>query len=307
MRFWFNRAGKISIREQLVTQVVLGILSGDLPAGQRLPSTRDLARRFDLHPNTVSAAYRELEQAGWLELRHGSGVYVRKNKPAPPPTKDMAIDRLIADIFRSARELGVPLAAIRERLRRWESMQPPGHFLLVEPDEELRRIVIEEIGKSLKLPVKGVGLEVLSKPEDLAAAAILVLPSKYEAVRRGLPEGTECIGLQVRSIPESLAAWLPADNNNLVAVVSRWPGFLESARTMLIAAGFEADALVIRDARKQGWQQALKSAAGVVCDSFMAARIPKGLRVIRFPLLTESCIAELSQYEDFVAAPVDSY
>lgn len=307
MRFWFNRAGKISIREQLVTQVVLGVLSGDLPAGQRLPSTRDLARRFDLHPNTISAAYRELEQAGWLEPRHGSGVFVRKNKPAPPATKDMAIDRLIADIFRSARELGVPLAAIRERLRRWESMQPPGHFLLVEPDEELRRIVIEEIGKSVKLPVKGAGLEILSKLEDLAGAAVLVLPSKYEAVRRGLPEGTECIGLQVRSIPESLAAWLPADNNKLVAVVSRWPGFLESARTMLIAAGFDADALVIRDARERGWQQALKSAAGVVCDSFMAARIPKDLRVIRFSLLTESCIAELSQYEDFVAAPVHSY
>src|SRR5512146_1701241 len=290
MRFWFNRAGKISIREQLVTQVVLGVLSGDLAAGQRLPSTRDLARRFDLHPNTVSAAYRELERVGWVELRHGSGVYVRMSKPAPAPTTDLAIDRIIADLFRCARELGVPRAAIRERLRRWESMQPPSYFLVVDPDEELRRIVIGEIGKLLKFPVKGAGLDVLRRPEDLLGAAVLVLPGKYETVRKQLPEGSECISLQVRSIPDSLAAWLPADNNKLVAVVSRWSGFLESARTMLIAAGFDSDALVIRDARQPGWQQPLKSAAAVVCDSVVAASVPNANRVICFPLLTESCI-----------------
>ena len=305
MRFWFNRATKISIREQLVTQVVLGVLSGDLAAGQRLPSTRDLARRFHLHPNTVSAAYRELEESAWVEFRHGSGVYVRKGKPAPTPTPELAIDRLVANLFRSARELGVPMAVIRERLRRWESMQPPGHFLLVEPDEELRRIVVGEIGNAVKFPVQGSGLEVLRKPEELVGAAVLVLPSKYETVRRELPEGAECISLQVRSIPDSLAAWLPADNNRLVAVVSRWPGFLDSARTMLTAAGFDADALIIRDAREPGWQQPLKSAAAVVCDSLIASSISKGVRVIHFSLLTESCLAELSRYERFITAPVE--
>jgi hypothetical protein len=45
MQFWFARSGEVSIREQLVTQVVLGILSDDLAPGQRLPRTRDLARR----------------------------------------------------------------------------------------------------------------------------------------------------------------------------------------------------------------------------------------------------------------------
>ncbi len=35
MRLWFSRGSEISIRDQLVTQVVLSILSGDLAAGQR--------------------------------------------------------------------------------------------------------------------------------------------------------------------------------------------------------------------------------------------------------------------------------
>jgi DNA-binding transcriptional regulator YhcF (GntR family) len=67
MQFWFARRSEVLIREQLVTQVVLGILSDDLAPGERLPSTRELARRFDVHPNTVSAGYRQLEResAGW--------------------------------------------------------------------------------------------------------------------------------------------------------------------------------------------------------------------------------------------------
>jgi GntR family transcriptional regulator len=81
MQLWFAHRSAVSIREQLVTQIVLGILSDDLAPGQRLPSTRELARRFRLHPNTVSAGYRQLEREQWVELRHGSGVYVRESKP----------------------------------------------------------------------------------------------------------------------------------------------------------------------------------------------------------------------------------
>ena len=80
MQLWFARGSEVTIREQLVTQVILGILSDDLAPGQRLPSTRELARRFRLHPNTVSAGYRQLERERWVEFRHGSGVYVRDEK-----------------------------------------------------------------------------------------------------------------------------------------------------------------------------------------------------------------------------------
>src|SRR6202035_1764466 len=105
MQLWFAHGGKVSIREQLVTQVVLGILSDDLVSGQRLPSTRELARRFHLHPNTVSAGYRQLERERWVEFRHGSGVYVREQKPALTPSSAIALDQLVARLFRSAREL----------------------------------------------------------------------------------------------------------------------------------------------------------------------------------------------------------
>ncbi len=76
MRLWLSKSSDVPLREQLTTQIMLGIVSDDLRAGQRLPSTRELARRFRIHANTVSAAYRELAKQGWLEFRRGSGVYV---------------------------------------------------------------------------------------------------------------------------------------------------------------------------------------------------------------------------------------
>ena len=106
MQLWFRHGTEVSIREQLVTQIVVGILSGDLVSGQRLPSTRDLARRFHLHPTLISAAYRQLERERWVELLHGSGVYVRETKPQRQLSPALAVDEMIRNLFRSAREIG---------------------------------------------------------------------------------------------------------------------------------------------------------------------------------------------------------
>src|SRR6476646_6189288 len=155
MQLWFSRQSDISIRDQLATQIVLAIVSGELAPEQLLPSTRELARRFRLHPNTVSAGYRQLEQSGWLEFRKGSGVYVSDRRP--DDIKDgLALDQLISEFFRSARKLDTPLAVVRARLKQWLEMQPPDHFLLIEPDEQLARIVAREMQAELSLSVKTV-------------------------------------------------------------------------------------------------------------------------------------------------------
>ena len=142
MRLWLNRTGELTLREQLITQVVLAILCKELVPGQRLPSTRDLARRFNIHANTASAAYRELEREGWVEFRHGSGVYVRANRPAVPLSPENAaefvVDRLIGELVAKARKQGATESLLRSRLYRWLSVEPPSRWLVVEPDPDLR-------------------------------------------------------------------------------------------------------------------------------------------------------------------------
>jgi len=304
MRLWISHRSQVPIREQLATQIVLAILSADLKPGARLPSTRELGRRFRIHANTVSAAYRDLEKAGWLELRRGSGVYIRRNSHIPTQSPELGLDRLIAGLFRSARQLRVPLSAVRARLQYWLDLQPPDHFLLLEPDPELSQIVLAEIKAAVHFPVAAADLAICDVPEALHGSIPVVLPSKAEKVRARLPAQFDFIPLRLRSVTESLASWMPARQDVLVGVASRWPEFLKRAQTMLIATGFDPDSLILCDARHPQWHKQLSETAAVVCDSLTATRLPKSCRAISFPLLSESCLIELQSYEDFIRKPL---
>jgi len=173
--------------------------------------------------------------------------------------------------------------------------------LLIEPDEELRRILAAEIARAVTFPVES------CSPQDCPKApeggVPVMLPNRV-AAQQVLPAGTELITLQVRSVPTSLAGYLPAPSSALVGVASRWLEFLKVARAVLQAAGFHPDSLVFRDAREPNWQRGLKQTAAVVCDLLTAAELPSGCRAIPFPLVSESSIAELQRYEQFIREPV---
>src|SRR5205814_6884222 len=96
MRLWLSKSSEVPIRVQLEAQIVLGILSNDLKAGERLPSTRELARRYKIHSNTVSAVYRQLASKGWVDSRRGSGVYIRGRASARGLDGNFPLDRLIS-------------------------------------------------------------------------------------------------------------------------------------------------------------------------------------------------------------------
>ena len=308
MRFWFIHSGEVSIREQIVTQVTLGILSEELAPGERLPSTRELARRFHLHPNTVSGAYRQLESEGWVESRRGSGVFVRVSRPtalriSATRSSTPVLHQIFESFLNSARRLNIPFSDVRSLLKQWLDAPTASHFLLIEPREVLREIIVAEIQQAVLYPVSACDSDDPLLRDKLMGAVPLALPSKAEVVRGLLPMGTELITLQVRSAASSLAEWLPAPSDALVGVASAWPQFLETARTMLIAAGFPSDALLFRDTTKDGWQDGLSQTAGVVCDTFTAARLPKGIRSIPFPLLAETTLEELRRRHHAMVSP----
>lgn len=300
MQLWFSRQSDISIREQLATQIVLAIVSGELKPGQRLPSTRELARRFRLHPNTVSAGYRQLEKSSWLEFRKGSGVYVRV---APPENQQeqAGLDRLIGEFFRSARKLNMPLAVVRERLRQWLDIQPPDHFLLVEPDVQLAQIVMSEMKAAVSLPVKTAS-EIGTATS--AGAIPVVLSSSSKKLKNLESLNGDLLTLHLRSARESLAPYLPVVPSILIGIASGWPPFVKNASTMLISAGFHPDCLLLRDTSKAGWKRGLREAAAVVCDSVTATALDGHPRVLTFPLLSSQSLDQLRHYEELVRDPL---
>jgi GntR family transcriptional regulator len=309
MRLWLNRTGEVSLREQLITQVTLAILCKEMLPGQRLPSTRDLARRFNIHANTASAAYRELERQGWLEFRHGSGVYVRASQPALPIAPEMAVDQIIGELVAKARKRGATEALVRSRLRRWLSLEPPSRWLVIEPDPELGKIVIREMSQALALPITTCTPDECANPAMLTGSMPVVLPSKAAAVRKLLPAGTELTTLQVHPVAPELQVYLkrylPEHATDLIGIASRWSEFQRIARTMLIAAGLAPESLLVCDPTRAGWKRGLEATTGVVCDSVTALELPAGVFPMLFSLLDEASIAPLRAMESTLAGDGD--
>ena len=298
MRMWVSKHSDVPVREQLATQILLGILSEEFAAGQKLPSTRELARRLDIHPNTVSATYRELTRRGWVEFRKGSGVYVRTIRAQTRRDASFELEQLIARFFQSAREQGYPLSIIQSRLRRWLEIQPPDHYLVIEPDAELRKILVAEIHEATGFPVLGASPSDCRNTDLLLGAAAVLLSNKAEEIRSQLPPLGVFILLHPRSVLTVLEQKIPIRPEALIAVASGWPEFLRWARAVLVAAGVDAEALNFCDAQKPGWQRGLRGATAVITDVITARRLPKGCRVQIVRLISDSSLDELRSFKD---------
>lgn len=66
----------VPIYEQIKQQVKAAILSGDLQAEETLPSLRTLAKDLKISVLTVTKAYTELEQEGFVKNVQGKGCFV---------------------------------------------------------------------------------------------------------------------------------------------------------------------------------------------------------------------------------------
>jgi GntR family transcriptional regulator len=71
----------LSPSRQIVEAVLDAVASGGLARGDRLPSVRDAAEQALVNPNTVARAWRELELAGVVAGRAGTGVFVTDAGP----------------------------------------------------------------------------------------------------------------------------------------------------------------------------------------------------------------------------------
>lgn len=75
----------LPLHRQLYEALRRALLDGKLGAGERLPSSRDLAQDLDLSRNTVVAAINQLSVEGYLVSQVGSGTYVNDSVPRAAP------------------------------------------------------------------------------------------------------------------------------------------------------------------------------------------------------------------------------
>jgi GntR family transcriptional regulator len=296
MQLWLSKESDVPVREQLKAQIKLAILSHDLKPGQKLPSTRELARRFQIHPNTVSAAYRELADEGWVDLRAGSGIYVHTFKSDIALESQLDLDGLIVEFLQVARRKGFSLAEIQSRIRHWMRLQPPDHFLVIDPDQEFRSILIAELRAALEFRVEGASLIDCANRGILFGSIPVALYGQAESVTAALPDKMSCLLVHTRSVPETLKDEKMPARDDLIIIVSRWPAFLQYAHSMLSALKIDPDTMSFRDARNPDWKKGLRAGTFVITDAATAAQIPSGVRVRVFRIIADSSLAEMRHY-----------
>jgi GntR family transcriptional regulator len=299
MRLWLSKSSEVPIREQLASQIILGITSADLKPGQKLPSTRELARRFRIHANTVIATYRDLEARGWIELRQGSGAYVREKKATPETSSEngdnnkLVLDQLTTAFLQQARSRGFSLREVKASLQYWLALQPPDHILVIDPDTALCEILMAEIKEATDWRVTGADLAQCSDAKKLAGALPVALYSRADQVRPALPPNTNCHLLHLNSVPAAMQGRTKPAADALVTVVSGWPDFLRWSHAILIAVGIEEAALNLRLTTEPGWQRGLRESAFVIADMLTAKQLPADLETRVFRLIADASLAEL--------------
>jgi GntR family transcriptional regulator len=87
--------------EQVRAQIAQQVAGGQLPAGTKLATVRQLAEDLGLAPNTVARAYKELEADGVIETQGRRGTFVRSATPS-----DSALEAA-REYVAAARRLGL--------------------------------------------------------------------------------------------------------------------------------------------------------------------------------------------------------
>lgn len=77
MNIIINNSSGVPIYEQIEEQIKSQIMTGDLVAGEALPSMRILAKDLKISIITTKRAYEDLERDGFIESVTGKGSFVK--------------------------------------------------------------------------------------------------------------------------------------------------------------------------------------------------------------------------------------
>ena len=104
MNFVFDNNTPIYV--QLVEQLKISIISGEIATSERLPSVRDLALQAKVNPNTVQRAFSELEELGLVYTERTNGKFVTDNKELILKYKLEYANEITANYINSMAKIG---------------------------------------------------------------------------------------------------------------------------------------------------------------------------------------------------------
>lgn len=104
-----NKASR-PLYEQIASQIKAAIISGELSAGEPIPSMRALAKSLQISVLTVQKAYETLQSEGFIETTAGKGCYVSaQNQYFYMEEQQKKIEEKFTEAIEIARSSGIDL------------------------------------------------------------------------------------------------------------------------------------------------------------------------------------------------------
>jgi len=126
MQLHISTGDGVPIYLQIANQVKYLVASGRLAPGDEVPPIRVLAGQLLVNPNTVARAYLELERAGVVMKRHGSGTYVSESgSPLARKQRLKILSQRVDALLAEAQHLEMEPEELIQLIKdRHQSMQP---------------------------------------------------------------------------------------------------------------------------------------------------------------------------------------
>jgi DNA-binding transcriptional regulator YhcF (GntR family) len=111
------------IYQQIAEQVRERIAGGEWPAGDRIPSVREMAVNLGVNPNTVTRSYQTLLDSGIIDNRRGIGYFVadKAQEKIMEQMKDKFVEEELPRLFQMMQQLKIgvdELLALYEKYRK---------------------------------------------------------------------------------------------------------------------------------------------------------------------------------------------
>jgi GntR family transcriptional regulator len=115
--FSVDDTSDLPIWVQLRNRIAYLIRTGCFEPGEQLPSVRSLSTSAKINYNTVTKAYKDLEQSNLIVSIRGRGMYVQKNIVPGQESAESPIDTIVEDCVKQYRSIGMTFEDARVRMQ----------------------------------------------------------------------------------------------------------------------------------------------------------------------------------------------
>lgn len=108
-----------SIFLQIADTIAEKVVSGEFPAGEKIPSVRELAAEMGVNPNTIMRTYSELQAMNIIENQRGIGYFVNAEAQTIilKGKKEEFFHKILPDFLKQAAMLGITADELQKHMK----------------------------------------------------------------------------------------------------------------------------------------------------------------------------------------------